>query len=116
MLTAACVEKEKAVELKKVRTGQDKAVGLDIASIMADAQAYRDKEVTVSGKAQPGLAFEFVTEQPYLLDDGTGQIWVITTGLMPEQDAWGTVTGTVKVPYQIKGRRFEVAIFEAKRQ
>ncbi len=114
--SAACVEKEKALEAKKSAPLERRAKGLDIAVVLAEAGSYRDREVTVSGNAAPGLAFEFVDEQPYLLNDGTGEIWVITTDVMPAQDAWVTVTGTVRAPYQIKGRNYTVVIVEARRQ
>nr|NIV35598.1 hypothetical protein [Anaerolineae bacterium] len=55
---------------------------------------------------------EFVDEQPYLLEDGTGEVWIITREVMPPEGTKVTVTGTVRVPYQIKGRRYEVAVIE----
>jgi hypothetical protein len=107
-------EKEETIGEGGKRT--EKAKGItSIARLLEKRDRYKEKLVVVSGKATPGLAFEFVNEQPYLLDDGTGQIWVITTGTMPEKDRAITVKGKVFMPYQIKGRRYEIVILEMDR-
>jgi hypothetical protein len=115
-LTAACVEKEEAVKGKRPAGAERKAEGISIARIITGVEAYRDKEVTVSGTVTPGLAFEFVDEQPYLLRDDTGEVWVITKSVMPEEGSWTTVKGTLRSPYQIKGRSYETAIIELERK
>jgi len=86
-----------------------------IARLLEKRDRYKEKLVVVSGRATPGLAFEFVNEQPYLLDDGTGQIWVITTGTIPQKGRIITIKGKVFMPYQIKGRRYEIVIMEMER-
>ncbi len=129
LILAGCVEKEEAVvatekkplskEVSEALPQEEKVekrVGITIADILNNPAAYEGKEVTLRGIATPGLAFEFVDEQPYLLSDGTGEIWVITRGVMPAQGAEVTVRGEVVVPYQIKGRHYEVAIIEIERE
>jgi|Deesub1362A_J573_1020465.scaffolds.fasta_scaffold00570_2 hypothetical protein len=135
LILAGCVEKEEAVvatekkpapplveeapeapETQLQKEKVEKKAGLTIADILNNPAAYEGKEVTLRGRATPGLAFEFVDEQPYLLSDGTGEIWVITRAMMPMQGAEVTVRGEVVVPYQIKGRHYEVAIIEIDRE
>lgn len=132
IILAGCVEKEEAVvatekkpapslaeeapEAPETQVQVEKKAGLTIADILNNPAAYEGKEVTLRGRATPGLAFEFVDEQPYLLSDGTGEIWVITRGTMPMQGAEVTVRGRVVTPYQIKGRHYEVAIIEIERE
>ncbi len=114
LIVAACVEKEEEVGGKqKGKTGSE--VIVSIGEILKEPSKFKDSIVTIAGQAEPGLAFEFVNEQPYLLKDSTGQIWVITRGLMPSKGQKIKVRGAVQTPYQIKGRRYEVAIVEIKR-
>ena len=116
-LSPSCVEQEREVGQKPVKAVEEKprAQGLTVSEIVGNAAAFQGREVIISGEALPGLAFEFIDEQPYTLDDGTGRIWVITTGVMPAEGSRVTVRGTVRAPYQIKGRRFEVAVLESGR-
>ncbi len=67
------------------------------------------------GRVEPGLAFQFVNEQPYRLIDAGGALWVVTEREMPPAEQEITVRGVVAVPYQIKGRRYEVALLERER-
>ncbi len=114
ILVFACVQREEKVEEKKKKTVNKEAV-LNIGEILKNPLKFKDSIVTVQGEAEPGLAFEFVNEQPYLLKDSTGQIWVITKGLMPQKGQKVRVRGAVQIPYQIKGRQYDVAIVEIKR-
>ncbi|NOZ60004.1 MAG: hypothetical protein GXO66_10605 [Euryarchaeota archaeon] len=130
LVLAGCVEKEEAVVEAvgeaveaPVATPQpepapagDAGGGVRVADILDNPEAYEGMEVVLRGTALPGLAFEFVDEQPYLLNDGTGEIWVITRGTMPMQGSEVVVRGRVVVPYQIKGRHYEVAIIEIERE
>jgi len=114
LITISCVEKEEDIGRQhKAKTSSE--IIISIGEILKNPSKFKDSIVTVAGEAEPGLAFEFVNEQPYLLKDSTGQIWVITKGLMPEKGQKVKVRGAVQTPYQIKGRRYEVAIVEIKR-
>ncbi len=115
LLLAGCVEKESPVG-EKAGPREREAKVVSIAAVLDRRDLYRGREVTVSGKVTPGLAFEFVNEQPYLLDDGTARIWVITKTVVPEEGSWVTVRGRVVMPYQIKGRRYDIAIVETERK
>lgn len=113
LLIPACVQKEETVGEKRQAPEARSPQGIVISSLLEDADRYRGEEVTVSGKVTVGMAFEFVSEQPFQLDDGTGSLWVVTTGAVPGENQWVTVRGTVAAPYQIKGRRYDVALVEA---
>lgn len=113
----SCTESQQEVG-EEVAT--DKSVpkedAVAIADIINNKDAYQDKDVVVSGKVIAGLAFEFVGEQPYQLQDGDDRLWVITSGIVPEEGATVTVRGRVIMPYQIKGRRYDVVLLEAVRK
>ncbi len=111
---SSCIEREEPIEKTKEKVSEGKGVR-SISSLLNEKDLYKGKTVIISGKVSTGLAFEFVDEQPYIIDDETGQIWVITTGTMPEEGKWITVKGKVVMPYQIKGRSYEIAIMEIER-
>lgn len=115
-LLLSCVGKEDIVGLKESGSSEVKAEGTKISAILANSSSYHGRAVTVVGKASGGRAFQFVNEQPYRVDDGTGEIWVVTSGIVPQEDSTVAVTGRVEAPYQIKGRRYEVALIESQRR
>jgi hypothetical protein len=117
-LLAVSCERERPVGEKEARppsTGIE-AQAISCSEVLSKVETLKGTEVTVTGEALPGLAFEFVDEQPYQLKDETGTLWVVTKGVMPEEGARITVRGTVEAPYQIKGRRFEAVIVETERK
>jgi len=116
LLLAACVEKEQTIELKDEQKGPGHDKGLSISQIIQNSASFKEREVTVSGIVSAGKAFQFVNEQPYLIKDDTGEIWVITSGSMPKDGAKATVTGKVTIPFQIKGRKYDIAILETERK
>ncbi len=89
---------------------------VQISEITSNSRTYQDKKVTVRGRAFPGLAFQFEEEIPYLLQDKSGRIWVITKSLPPSEGEKVEVTGTVSAPYQIKGRHYQIVIVEETRR
>ena len=109
-----CVEREEEFDLKKKPSSTEDNI-ISISEILKDPQEYKNSIVTIEGVVEPGLAFEFVNEQPYRVDDGSGKIWVITKGVMPQKGQRVRVRGVVHTPYQIKGRRYQVAVVEVKR-
>ncbi len=114
LMLLGCVEKEEEFDLKKKQALTEDNI-VKISEIIEKPGEYKNSIVTIEGTVEPGLAFEFVNEQPYLVDDGTGKIWVITKAVMPKKGQKVKVRGVVHTPYQIKGRRYKVAIVEVKR-
>ena len=90
--------------------------GIAVADILADQDGYKGREVTVSGKVMPGLAFEFISEQPYQIIQGESLLWVITDGVSPREGSFVTVRGRIAKPYQIKGRSYELVLLEEERR
>lgn len=112
-----CVEGEEVIDKKMADTVRPpgKEV-LTIAQVVADKTVYLRKRVTVFGKvAEGGLAFEFVSEQPYALEHRGWRLWVITSEAVPRPGAWITVTGMLVSPYQMKGRHYDLALIEKQR-
>jgi len=116
LLLAGCIDgqQEIGLEVRKKDTGA-MISGVAIASIIGDPAGYRGQEVIVSGKVLPGLAFEFVSEQPFQIIQGESLLWVITRGVSPSEGEFVTVRGTVASPYQIKGRSYQLALLEEER-
>ena len=117
LLLAGCIEGRQEIgpEVKKVEAGPT-ITGVAIAEILAAPDTYQGKEVTVSGKVMPGLAFEFISEQPYQIIQGESLLWVITNGTSPQEGAFVTVRGRIARPYQIKGRSYQLVLLEEERQ
>jgi len=89
---------------------------ISIKEIIDNPKKWDGKVVTIKGFAYPGLALQYVDEQPYLLKDDTGEIWVITKGVPPSEESFVIVRGKVVSPYQIKGHHYEVAVLETERE
>ena len=85
---------------------------LSVDDVASNRNKYLGQEISVSGVVEPGLAFEFVSEQPYRLKGGEHRLWVITRGLAPPENSFITVKGKLISPYQIKGRRYELVLLE----
>ncbi len=112
----ACVEQEEPVGTVAptvVRPGDEAAI--PIADLVSQAERYREKSVLVRGKVRPGLAFQFVNEQPYEITDKSGSLWVITSGEVPAADKTLSVRGEIITPYQIKGHRYDMVLMEQER-
>ncbi len=116
-LVSGCVEGEEVIDKAKVTekpSGGQQTV--PIAEILEHKDSYHQKEVAVFGKVTAGLAFEFVSEQPYLLEEKGAALWVVTSGILPAEGSWVTVHGTVLAPYQVKGRHYDVVLVEKGRE
>jgi len=112
-----CIEGRQEIgpEVKKTDTGPSSG-GIAITEIIADQDGFNGKEVIVSGKVLPGLAFEFISEQPYRIIQGESLLWVITDDISPKDGSFVTVRGKIAVPYQIKGRSYQLVLLEEERQ
>lgn len=116
-ILTGCIENREEIGPEvKTRKTVPATTGLRISTIMADPDTYRGKQVTVAGKVLPGLAFEFISEQPYRIIQGESLLWVITTGTSPPEGEFVTVKGKIASPYQIKGRSYQLALLEEERR
>ena len=118
MLPAGCIEQEEEFgsEVEQKAPAQEPAGPvLSPAAVLAEPEKYLGREITVSGTVAAGLAFEFVSEQPYLLAADGAELWVITKEVLPPEHETITVRGKLVSPYQIKGRQYELALLEEER-
>lgn len=112
-----CIEDRQDIGPEVKKTAAAQAVQGDrIENINADKDAYNGREVTVAGKVLPGLAFEFVGEQPYQIIQGDSLLWVITNDVSPAEGTFVTVRGRIAAPYQIKGRSYAIVLLEKERR
>lgn len=115
LLLYGCTEREDPVKKLEEKTEAVQERVIPIKEILTNPDKFGGKRVTIKGKVQLGLAFEYVDEQPYKVFDDTGEIWVITHQVVPKEGKEVIVSGKLVSPYQIKGRTFEIAILEEKR-
>jgi hypothetical protein len=111
-----CIEGRQEIgpEVNKTDAGPISG-GIAITEIIADQDAFNGKEVIVSGKVMPGLAFEFISEQPYQIIQGESLLWVITSDVSPKEGSFVRVRGRIAKPYQIKGRSYQLVLLEEER-
>ena len=85
-----------------------------IADINADPGRFRDKEVSIHGKVVN--SFGVVGEGAYEVDDGTGRMWVLSSGGgVPSQGAQVRATGRVQTGLTFAGRTFGTVLRESNR-
>ncbi|GAB4345623.1 MAG: hypothetical protein Kow0089_22800 [Desulfobulbaceae bacterium] len=117
VLAQGCIEGQREIGMEVIEEKVvTEAAGASIADILAARKDYLGREVTVSGKVLPGLAFEFVSEQPYRIIQEETVLWVITEDVAPTEGAFVTVRGRIASPYQIKGRSYDLVLLEEERQ
>jgi hypothetical protein len=76
-----------------------------ISDINNDPARYLEKDVTVAG--QVVTSFGAMNQGAFELDDGTGQLWVWSSGFgVPSQGAHVLVTGRVQSGVAVGGRFF----------
>ena len=76
-----------------------------ISKINSDPASYMAKDVTIAG--QVVTSFGAINQGAFQIDDGTGRIWVWSSGFgVPSQGARVVVTGRVQAGVAIAGRFF----------
>ncbi|MGK2904898.1 MAG: hypothetical protein ACSLFH_00940 [Desulfuromonadales bacterium] len=58
----------------------------DIAQINSRPQYFEERQVKVKGTVIDALKIPFINSMRYVIDDGTGEITVVTTIALPEVD------------------------------
>ena len=79
----------------------DQLFATKIGTILADPRGYEGKEVTVSGTVVETV--DILVHKGFVLDDGTGQLKVVTTRMVPEKGQKITVKGVIEpgVAYKV---------------
>ena len=70
-----------------------------VNQIIADPSRYRDREVRLSGAVVD--SYSFVNRGAYRIDDGTGQLWVVSDKGVPRLKARVTVKGTIREGFNL---------------
>ena len=70
-----------------------------VNQVLADPSRYRDREVQLSGAVVD--SYSFVNRGAYRIDDGTGQLWVVSDKGVPRTSARVTVTGTIREGFNL---------------
>lgn len=65
-----------------------------VNQIMADPSRYRNREVRLSGSVVD--SYGAANRGAYRIDDGTGQLWIVSDNGIPRRSARVTVKGTVR--------------------
>lgn len=70
-----------------------------VNQILADPSRYRDREVRVSGAVVD--SYSFLNRGAYRIDDGTGQLWVVSDTGVPRNSARVTVKGRIREGFNL---------------
>ena len=70
-----------------------------VNQVLADPSRYRDREVQLSGVVVD--SYSYVNRGAYRIDDGTGQLWVVSDKGVPRTSARVTVTGTIREGFNL---------------
>ena len=70
-----------------------------VNQVLADPSRYRDREVKLSGSVVD--SFSLVNRGAYRIDDGTGQLWVVSDKGVPRTSARVTVKGTIREGFNL---------------
>jgi len=72
---------------------------MTVRQILTDPSRYRDREVRVSGDVVD--SFSVANRGAYRIDDGTGQLWIVSDTGVPRQSARVTVKGKVREGFNL---------------
>ena len=70
-----------------------------VNKLLADPSRYRDRNVTLSGAVVD--SYSVASRGVYRIDDGTGQLWVVSGAGVPRQHARVTVKGRVREGFNL---------------
>lgn len=88
------------------------AASVSIGEIKDSPQRFHDKKVTIAGTVDETITLPILGVGVYLLNDGTGKIWVKPKTAIPEKGDRIYVSGTIKVGLTISGRSFGLILIE----
>ena len=70
-----------------------------VNQVIADPSRYRDREVRLSGSVVD--SYSILNRGAYRIDDGTGQLWVVSDKGVPRTSARVTVKGTIREGFNL---------------
>jgi hypothetical protein len=86
-----------------------------ISDIQANPAKYEGKKISVSGTVSEVFWLGILSTGAYLLDDGSGTIWVVTRVSPPEKGEKASAKGTVSAGFKIGDKTLGVVINETDR-
>lgn len=86
-----------------------------IADIMANPSLYESKTVNIKGYVGNTLWVALTSRGAYQVDDGSGNIWVVTSQQPPEKGVQVSLTGTVSPAFKLGDRTLGTVVNETKR-
>ncbi len=72
---------------------------LTVNQVITDPSRYRNRDVRLSGEVVDSISF--LNRGAYRIDDGTGQLWVISDKGVPRKTARVTVKGKVREGFNL---------------
>lgn len=91
-----------------------------IADIEANPSRYQNKEVAIAGTVRDSYGINIpgtkVRGGAYKIDDGTGSIWVVTEGAVPNKGAQIGVKGLVGNGVNWNGKNYGLGLYEKDRR
>jgi hypothetical protein len=95
---------------------------VSIGDIESNPARYFDKKVTISGTVEtsygvtlPSILISRGSGGMYKIDDGTGEIWVVTERGVPAKGARLKLKGKIQTGVNINGRTYGLVLYEDKR-
>lgn len=92
---------------------------VSIGDIESNSSKYIGKKVTVSGTVEnsygaslPQIIMRNGTGGTYKIDDGTGEIWVVTQRNIPQKGARLKVKGKIQNGVTFNGRNYGLVLYE----
>jgi hypothetical protein len=73
--------------------------GKSINRVLSDPSRYRNEEVRLTGDVID--SYSIASTGAYQIDDGSGRLWVWSTGGVPRKGARVTVTGTIREGFNL---------------
>lgn len=70
-----------------------------VNEILADPARYRDRNVSIRGNVEQ--SYSFANRGVYRVDDGTGQLWIVSDRGVPRQGARVRVSGRIQEGFNI---------------
>ena len=70
------------------------ACATSINSVLADPSRYRNRDIRLSGSVEE--SYSVADRGFYRLDDGTGELWIVSEHGVPRNGARGALRGTVR--------------------
>lgn len=93
---------------------------VSIADIEANPSRYQNKEVAIAGVVKDSYGVSIPGTRygggAYMIDDGTGSIWIFTDGAVPSRGAEIGVKGVVGSGVNWKGKNYGLGMWEKDRR